>query len=176
MNRNATSIIVAKSTNRRQRSGTAKESIWTTSLLKCLLVVTSGVLLPICPTFMLAMQSVSNSTASSFSHGLAAEPIVQSTHKTWQDYLKESSEEQVIDGTIDEKRGIQERLRHVEMYYQRWIANHQSTQDGHLRYRCSNRNKLCAYWASIGECSNNPMFMEDVCVLACMRCDRLTEE
>jgi hypothetical protein len=68
------------------------------------------------------MQSASNSTASSFSHGLAAEPIVQSTHKTWQDYLKESSEEQVIDGTIDEKRGIQERLRHVEMYYQRCEA------------------------------------------------------
>jgi hypothetical protein len=38
---------------------------------------------------------------------------------------------------------------------------------------CTNNHKLCAYWASIGECENNPSFMVTKCAPSCLSCHKI---
>lgn len=38
---------------------------------------------------------------------------------------------------------------------------------------CRNTNSLCAYWASIGECQNNPSFMVTKCAPSCLSCHKI---
>eukprot|EP00546_Thalassionema_frauenfeldii_P019754 CAMPEP_0178903498 /NCGR_PEP_ID=MMETSP0786-20121207/5186_1 /TAXON_ID=186022 /ORGANISM="Thalassionema frauenfeldii, Strain CCMP 1798" /LENGTH=439 /DNA_ID=CAMNT_0020574867 /DNA_START=24 /DNA_END=1343 /DNA_ORIENTATION=- len=38
---------------------------------------------------------------------------------------------------------------------------------------CKNRNKLCAFWAHIGECEKNPAFMQIQCAPSCYTCDQV---
>ena len=38
---------------------------------------------------------------------------------------------------------------------------------------CRNSEKLCSYWASIGECENNPSFMVTKCAPACLSCHKI---
>lgn len=35
---------------------------------------------------------------------------------------------------------------------------------------CTNRDELCAFWAAIGECTNNPEFMSQECGPSCQNC------
>ncbi len=39
-----------------------------------------------------------------------------------------------------------------------------------VRDQCKNRNKMCIYWAHIGECEKNPSFMLTNCAPACETC------
>ena len=45
-----------------------------------------------------------------------------------------------------------------------------------VREDCLNRNELCIYWASIGECENNPGFMTLQCSPACATCRHIDVE
>jgi len=41
---------------------------------------------------------------------------------------------------------------------------------------CKNRNESCAYWATLGECTNNPSYMQRNCAPVCESCDQVTIE
>lgn len=45
-----------------------------------------------------------------------------------------------------------------------------------LRKDCKNRDKLCIFWAEMGECENNPTYMQMQCAPACFTCDQLSFE
>jgi len=38
---------------------------------------------------------------------------------------------------------------------------------------CTNNEKLCSFWSSIGECDNNPSFMVTKCAPACKSCHKI---
>ena len=38
---------------------------------------------------------------------------------------------------------------------------------------CTNNHELCSFWASIGECDNNPSFMVTKCAPACLSCHKI---
>ena len=40
----------------------------------------------------------------------------------------------------------------------------------YLFHNSKNRNELCAFWASIGECEHNRIFMLPHCAAACRFC------
>eukprot|EP00547_Thalassionema_nitzschioides_P006061 CAMPEP_0194207460 /NCGR_PEP_ID=MMETSP0156-20130528/6190_1 /TAXON_ID=33649 /ORGANISM="Thalassionema nitzschioides, Strain L26-B" /LENGTH=456 /DNA_ID=CAMNT_0038934231 /DNA_START=10 /DNA_END=1380 /DNA_ORIENTATION=- len=42
-----------------------------------------------------------------------------------------------------------------------------------IKNDCKNRNKLCAFWALIGECDANPAFMQIQCAPSCYTCDQI---
>lgn len=42
-----------------------------------------------------------------------------------------------------------------------------------VRSTCRNQNKLCAFWASIGECEANPAWMKIQCAPVCGTCERI---
>jgi prolyl 4-hydroxylase len=37
---------------------------------------------------------------------------------------------------------------------------------------CTNRDELCAFWAALGECTNNPEFMSQECGPSCQNCGK----
>ena len=45
-----------------------------------------------------------------------------------------------------------------------------------VREDCKNRDELCLFWASMGECTNNPGYMEKHCAPSCQSCDELSFE
>ena len=77
-------------------------------------------LVPICPTFLLTLQASNDSTdvASSTSHPTSA-PVVSHSRKSWQDYLKENSKSQTMDGNEDEMKRSEQRYKNMEMYFKR---------------------------------------------------------
>lgn len=58
----------------------------------------------------------------------------------------------------------------------RWVTNHSRDQDERLKTQCINTNPLCVFWAATGECQLNPAFMEEQCILARQRCDKLIDD
>jgi len=42
-----------------------------------------------------------------------------------------------------------------------------------VRPICVNKDKLCAFWASLGECEESAAYMKTDCALACQSCDEL---
>jgi len=42
--------------------------------------------------------------------------------------------------------------------------------------KCRNKNELCSFWASVGECDNNEAFMELNCAPACHVCDLISDD
>jgi prolyl 4-hydroxylase len=45
-----------------------------------------------------------------------------------------------------------------------------------VRKECKNRHPQCAYWASLGECENNPRYMTLQCAPSCQTCDKIDFE
>jgi len=39
-----------------------------------------------------------------------------------------------------------------------------------VKHSCKNRHELCAFWASLGECENNEVYMQKHCAVACHSC------
>ena len=42
---------------------------------------------------------------------------------------------------------------------------------GAVRAACADYNTNCAYWASVGECNNNPAYMLNYCQQSCNVCN-----
>jgi hypothetical protein len=81
--------------------------------------------------------------------------------------------EQEIDGTPEEIEATNEVIRLMEEYLETEVSK---TQYNSVRYLCVNTDKLCAFWASIGECTINETFMRDHCPLACRSCHLLLSD
>jgi prolyl 4-hydroxylase len=45
-----------------------------------------------------------------------------------------------------------------------------------VRKECKLRDKLCAFWAAIGECEKNPAYMTTYCAPACGTCEQVSYE
>jgi len=72
---------------------------------------------------------------------------------------------QKVGGTEGEKQKTNAVIEKSLQYRKAIIsANPQLAAD------CVNTNELCAFWASLGECENNPGFMTKGCKLACQVC------
>ena len=67
----------------------------------------------------------------------------------------------------DRKEELLEMVKKMETY----MADVVSTKEyDKVRAECKNRNKLCAYWALIGECKVNAKYMRTHCAPACETC------
>jgi prolyl 4-hydroxylase len=61
---------------------------------------------------------------------------------------------------------ITQSIQYMELVYNNEI--YQKVRQG-----CKNLHEDCSLWASLGECTNNPGYMELNCAPACMCCDKL---
>jgi prolyl 4-hydroxylase len=61
------------------------------------------------------------------------------------------------------------------VHYMRYTVEQNDHFDA-VRRHCLNRNELCAYWATVGECTANPAYMQLNCAAACLSCEQLAFE
>lgn len=76
--------------------------------------------------------------------------------------------EQRIDGTEMEQKAIRDVIDMMNQYWFEEVLSKPMYQA--VRKTCKNRNELCAFWASVGECENNRIFMLPYCPAACRFC------
>ena len=67
-----------------------------------------------------------------------------------------------------------ERIKAMTAYMRQTVFRDESMQ--HVKRVCQNRDRLCAFWASIGECESNPAFMKLSCAPACFSCEQIDFE
>jgi len=58
-------------------------------------------------------------------------------------------------------------------YFKKWIETYDRVES--LKEKCVNKHDKCVFWASIGECTKNPGYMENDCMLACQNCGKLLQ-
>ena len=76
--------------------------------------------------------------------------------------------EQLISGTPKEIEGIEKVVAEMRRYLEEEVL---VEPEYNLMYGdCVNNHELCAFWASVGECMQNPYYMNENCMLACKRC------
>jgi len=75
--------------------------------------------------------------------------------------------EQEIDGTQEEIDATEEIIQLMNEYL---VTEFAKPQYNSVRYLCINKESLCAFWASVGECTQNESFMNENCSLACRSC------
>jgi len=75
---------------------------------------------------------------------------------------------QRVDGAEQERKAIRDVLHQMDMYFFEEVLAF--PEYSYARSRCKNSNELCAFWASIGECENNRVFMLSNCPAACRFC------
>ncbi len=73
---------------------------------------------------------------------------------------------QELGGTDEERRLISDVLIATKVHVS-------SLSSDELRLNCKNSNSKCAFWSSIGECTNNPGYMIMECAPACQTCNKL---
>jgi len=91
--------------------------------------------------------------------------------KTAQYYLRNFGVAQTIDGNGDENRRMRDLADDMEDYFRKWIETNDHSEK--LKEKCINKHDKCVFWASIKECMKNPGYMENNCMLACQKCDKL---
>lgn len=79
--------------------------------------------------------------------------------------------EQTVDGTKEEKNAVNEVLNRMNQYFENEVMT--KPEYTGIRGECLNKNKLCAFWTSVGECNGNRGFMLDNCAASCMLCQLL---
>ena len=75
---------------------------------------------------------------------------------------------QRIDGSESEKKAIREVLKRMDQYFTKEVLALPEYE--YARSRCKNKNELCAFWAALGECESNRVFMLSNCPAACQFC------
>mmetsp|Transcript_34895 Transcript_34895/g.49514 ORF Transcript_34895/g.49514 Transcript_34895/m.49514 type:complete len:154 (+) Transcript_34895:108-569(+) len=76
--------------------------------------------------------------------------------------------QQSVDGTYSEREAVSQVLLKMEEYFVNEVLSKSDYEN--VRERCRNNNRLCAFWASVGECESNRIFMLDNCAAACRLC------
>jgi prolyl 4-hydroxylase len=69
---------------------------------------------------------------------------------------------------------IQDILYDARQYLHRF--NFSNPKFRALRDQCKNHHELCGLWAVLGECHNNPLFMNTTCAPVCQSCEFLLPE
>mmetsp|Transcript_52385 Transcript_52385/g.126783 ORF Transcript_52385/g.126783 Transcript_52385/m.126783 type:complete len:186 (+) Transcript_52385:157-714(+) len=75
---------------------------------------------------------------------------------------------QRVDGAETERKAIRDVLHQMDMYFFEEVLAF--PEYSYARSRCKNSNELCAFWASVGECETNRVFMLSNCPAACRFC------
>ncbi|EEC48898.1 predicted protein [Phaeodactylum tricornutum CCAP 1055/1] len=75
---------------------------------------------------------------------------------------------QRIDGTDAEQAAIKDVLDRMDKYFFDEIFSNPEYKE--VRSECWNTNELCGFWAAIGECESNRVFMLPNCAAACRFC------
>lgn len=71
-------------------------------------------------------------------------------------------------GNQEEIDGVGEVIAEMVRYLQEEVLSDSSYRN--VYKDCVNKNRLCAFWAYIGECPKNPDYMVSNCILACKKC------
>ncbi|KAL9179310.1 hypothetical protein ACHAXT_008600 [Thalassiosira profunda] len=79
---------------------------------------------------------------------------------------------QTMEGSPEETAKMKDTDDSMMEYLRRWIITDVPES---LKQKCVNKQEKCLFWSSIGECAINPGFMEDECILACQKCEKLLE-
>jgi ShK domain-like len=67
-------------------------------------------------------------------------------------------------------------LHKMHEYMWNTVYSEPKKYDKFIRETCRNDNVECTFWASIGECTKNPSYMERNCAPACQTCHKLLFE
>ncbi|GAX16066.1 prolyl 4-hydroxylase [Fistulifera solaris] len=81
---------------------------------------------------------------------------------------------QQVTGSQETIDATMKQIREMVRYMQGTVMKDPSFEE--IKNECANRNELCAYWASVGECEANPKYMKVTCAPACLTCDHLKFE
>jgi len=82
--------------------------------------------------------------------------------------------EQVVEGTEDESKKVEHVLTQMERYARYNVTEQLANLPTDLA-ACRNDYKLCAFWASVGECEHNFAFSVTNCPLACRFCEHAVD-
>ncbi|KAL7504832.1 hypothetical protein ACHAXN_002383 [Cyclotella atomus] len=155
---------------------------------KDLLTVILGIMIPIGFMFILTVKSyieannsrssvqtslpsactaTGNTPTNSFCSAAGNAPVIDYARNAWVTHVHQSVT-QTIEGNEEEKTKSSQRYTEMEKYLENWVASNGGSE--RLKHICTNKHHLCVYWASIGECESNPVFMEQECILACQMC------
>jgi len=91
--------------------------------------------------------------------------------KNVQYYLNNFGARQTIDGNPEENEQMLKVANDMEDYLKSWISRYDNVEE--MKEKCTNQHDKCVYWASVGECKNNPSYMQNDCMLACKTCTKL---
>jgi len=86
-------------------------------------------------------------------------------------YLQNFGVAQTIEGSGEENIRMKVLADDMEKYFKKWIVTYDHVES--LKEKCMNQHDKCVFWASIGECTKNPGYMQTDCMLACQICEKL---
>jgi len=75
---------------------------------------------------------------------------------------------QRVDGTEAEQEAVQRVLQTMYAYFATNVLA--LPEYKMVRDKCKNKNELCAFWTSVGECDANRSFMVSQCPASCLLC------
>ncbi|KAL3798259.1 hypothetical protein HJC23_000173 [Cyclotella cryptica] len=75
---------------------------------------------------------------------------------------------QRLSGTEEEIQKVRDVMLEMISYFDQEVMSRSEYE--HVRGSCRNEHELCAFWASVGECESNRVFMLQNCAAACRLC------
>ncbi|KAL7520793.1 hypothetical protein ACHAWX_006181 [Stephanocyclus meneghinianus] len=75
---------------------------------------------------------------------------------------------QRLSGTEEEIQKVRDVMLEMISYFDHEVMSRSEYE--HVRGSCRNDHELCAFWASVGECESNRVFMLQNCAAACRLC------
>lgn len=73
-------------------------------------------------------------------------------------------------GSAEERSQVLARLEETRRYFETQVNVNETL--ALVRDICRNQHEQCTFWATVGECENNPTYMQQKCAPACLSCDQ----